>query len=100
MANLNCIDWRFQIHWNKIERVNPRSRIEGKNPFCVYTKKFYLKYDDKPSRWVGHSKLNTLDLEDFYRRKRIINKIEDSLTETKIKQSHYGMKIIHIFIGR
>ena len=28
-------DWQFQIHWNKLEWVNPRSRDERKNPCCV-----------------------------------------------------------------
>ena len=28
MANQNCNDWNFQIHWNKLEWVNPRSHIE------------------------------------------------------------------------
>ena len=28
-------DWKFQIHWNKLEWVNPRSRDELKNPFFV-----------------------------------------------------------------
>ena len=26
-ANSNWNDWRFQIHWNMIEWVNPRSKI-------------------------------------------------------------------------
>ena len=34
-ANKACIDWKFQIHWNKLEWVNPKSRDEGKNSFCV-----------------------------------------------------------------
>ena len=31
-------DWKFQIHWNKLEWVNPRSRNERKNQFCVSSK--------------------------------------------------------------
>ena len=30
--------WKFQIHWNKIEWVDPRNREEGENPFCVSSK--------------------------------------------------------------
>ena len=33
-ANQYWNDWKFQIHWNKIEWVNPRSH-DGKNPFWV-----------------------------------------------------------------
>ena len=31
MANKNLNDWNFQIHWNELEWVNPRHRIEQKN---------------------------------------------------------------------
>ena len=29
-ASQNWNDWRFQIHWNKLEWVKPRNRIEQK----------------------------------------------------------------------
>ena len=47
-------DWNFQIHWNKLEWVNPRSRDHRKYPFCVFYKKS-SKYNVKPAHWVGHS---------------------------------------------
>ena len=28
-------DWKFKIHWNKLEWINQKIRIEGKNPFFV-----------------------------------------------------------------
>ena len=40
MANKSWNDWRSQIHWNKFEWANPRSRIEGNNYFRVSSKKF------------------------------------------------------------
>ena len=43
LANQNWNDCTFQIHWNKLEWVNPRSRIKLKNPFCVSSKKICLK---------------------------------------------------------
>ena len=42
-ANQYWNDWKFQIHWNKIEWVNPRSLDERKNPFCVSSKINVLK---------------------------------------------------------
>ena len=30
MENQSWNDWKFQIHWNKLEWLNPRSRIEWK----------------------------------------------------------------------
>ena len=38
MENQIWNDWKFQIHWNKLEWVNPRSRIEVKNTFFVSSK--------------------------------------------------------------
>ena len=31
IENQKWNDWKFQIQWNKLEWVNPRSRIEQKN---------------------------------------------------------------------
>ena len=42
-ANQSWDDWKFQIHWNKIDWVIPRSCDEQKNPFCVSSKKNVLK---------------------------------------------------------
>ena len=39
MSNQSCNEWKFKIHWNKLEWVDPRSRIEVKNPFCFSSKK-------------------------------------------------------------
>ena len=36
------------IHWNKLEWVNPRSRDERNNPFCVSLKKCF-KDNNKPA---------------------------------------------------
>ena len=91
MANQSWNEWKFQTYWNKFEWVNPRSRIEGNNPFFLPSKKFCYKDNDKNSYWVGHSKLRPLDLEDFLKEK-IINKIEASLTWVSIEKSNSGMK--------
>ena len=32
-------DWKFLIHWNKLDWLNPRSWDERKNQFCVSSKK-------------------------------------------------------------
>ena len=34
-ANQYCNYCKFQIHWNKLEWVNPNICDEKKNPFCV-----------------------------------------------------------------
>ena len=40
MSNKSWNDWKFQIHWNKVEWVNRISCIEGNNLFCVYSNIF------------------------------------------------------------
>ena len=56
MANQNWNEWKFQIHWNKLEWVNSRSRIEGNNPSCASSKILFLRGNNKTAHWVGHSK--------------------------------------------
>ena len=78
MVNHNWNDWIFHIHWNKLEWVNLRIFIEGNNPFCVSSKKFCLKDNNKNAHQVGNSKLNPLDIKDFSLKKNIINELEAS----------------------
>ena len=61
MSNKSWNDWKFQIPLNNLEWVNPRNCSERNIPFCVYSKKFYLKDNDKTSNWIGYSKFNPLD---------------------------------------
>ena len=68
-ANHNWNDWRFQIHWNKIEWINPRNRNEQKNPFCLSSKKFYMKDNNKTAHWFGHAKFKPLDTDGFSKEK-------------------------------
>ena len=44
-------DWKFQIHWNKMEWAVPKSRNVKKTPFCTYFHKFYIK--DKLLKTIG-----------------------------------------------
>ena len=69
MANQSWNDWKFQIHWNKLEWVNPRSPIEGNNPFCVSSEKLYLTDNNKSAHGDGHLELKPLDIEGFLMKK-------------------------------
>ena len=51
-------DWIYQIHWNKIEWVNPRIRFEGKNHFSVSSKIFCLEENNINAHWVGHLEID------------------------------------------
>ena len=41
-ANEEWCDCKFQIQWNKLEWVNPRSLKERKNTFCASLKNIYF----------------------------------------------------------
>ena len=42
-ANQSWNDWKFQIHWNKLEWQNPKICHEQKNPFvCLLKKTFQI----------------------------------------------------------
>ena len=60
MANQKRNDWKFHIHWNKLEWVNPRIFIERENLFCVFSIILFLKDNNSTAHWVGHSKLKPL----------------------------------------
>ena len=78
-ANQAWHDWKFQIHWNKLEWVNPRSHDERKNPFCV-SLNFFSKDNNKPAHWVGHSKLRSLDIYELFKRTPNVDEKESSVT--------------------
>ena len=40
--NRHWNDWELQLNWNKLEWVNPRSKIIIKKPYSVSSKKFLL----------------------------------------------------------
>ena len=44
--------------------------VWAKNPFCVSSKKLFLKYNNKTADWVGHSKLKLLDTIYHFKRKK------------------------------
>ena len=59
-------DWKFQLHWNMLEWVDPKSTPKRVKPFSVSSKRFYINNNDRTAHFVGHSKLTPLDIVDFY----------------------------------
>ena len=53
--NRNWNDWIFQLHWNKLEWVNPGSKIKIEQPYSTSSKKYYIDQDLRTAHWVGHS---------------------------------------------
>ena len=66
-------DWKFKLHWNMLEWVDPKSTPKRVKPFSVSSKKFYIKNNDRTAHFVGHSKLKELDIDDFMKENRQIN---------------------------
>ena len=58
-------DWKFQLHWNMLEWVDPKSTPKRFKPFSVSSKNFYININDRTAHFVGHSKLTPLDIVNF-----------------------------------
>ena len=74
-------DWRFQLHWNMLEWVDPKTTYKRVKPFSVSSKKFYINNNDRTAHFVGHSKLNPLDIVEFYKRKQTNENMETEMKE-------------------
>ena len=60
---------KSQLHWNKLEWVNPKSLTKRNKPFSV-SSIFYLNKNDRTSHWFGHSSFRELDTIDFKKENR------------------------------
>ena len=49
-------DWKFHLHWHKLEWFNPRIKIKSKNPI-QFLQFFHIYKGDRTSHWVVHSAL-------------------------------------------
>ena len=67
--------------------MNPRSRDEQKNPFCVSSKNNCFKDNVKTAHWVGQSQLGPLDTYYFCERTPVVDDIQASVTGNKMKKS-------------
>ena len=68
-SNMWWNDWKFQLHWNKLEWVDPYYNPKIVKPFSVSSKKFYISKNDIKAHFVGRSRLKQLYIDDFYERK-------------------------------
>ena len=60
-ANDHWNYWMFQLHWKKLEWVDPKKINSSNNPLCSLTHKFYIKDGKQTCHFVGHSKLKPID---------------------------------------
>ena len=84
-------DWKFQLHWNMLEWVNPKSTPKQVKPFSVSSNKFYINNNDRTAHFFGHSELGPLDYADFYERKNVNENMENEMKEIdeKIVENPY-----------
>ena len=47
-------DWIFQLHWDKLEWVDPKTLIKRYKPYSVSSKEFNLNINDRTDHLVGH----------------------------------------------
>ena len=79
-------DWKFQLHWNKLEWVDTKSTPKRVKPYSVSSKKLYISNNDRTAHFVGRSKLKEWDIDDFYKRKQKNEDMEAEMKEMDIKQ--------------
>ena len=78
-SNMWWNDWKFQLNWNMLEWVNPKSTTKLVKPFSVSSNKFYINNNDRTAHFVGHSKLTPLNSVDFYERIQINKNMENEM---------------------
>ena len=66
-----------------LEWVDPKSTPKRVKPFSVSSKKFYINNNDITAHFFGHSKLNPLDIVEFYKRKQTNENMETEMKEMK-----------------
>ena len=50
-------DWKFQLHWNKLEWVDPKPTPKRVKHYSVSSKELYISNNDRTAHFVGHSRL-------------------------------------------
>ena len=85
-ANKVWNDGKFQIHWNKLEWVNPRSCDEQTIHFVCVLKNCF-KNNVKNAHWVDQLQLISLDTDYLFKNTHVVDDIQDIVTVSTIKQS-------------
>ena len=78
-------DCKFQLYWNLLEWVDPKTTPKRGKTFLVYLKKFYINNNDRTPHFAGHSKYTPLDIVDFYKRKQTNENMKTEMKEMNDK---------------
>ena len=71
--------WKFQLHWNKLEWVYPKSTPKRVKAYSVSSIFFYISNNDRTAHFVGHSKLKEFDIDDFNKIKQMNEEMESEI---------------------
>ena len=78
-------DWKFQLHWNMLEWIDPKTIPKIVKPFSVSSNKFYIDNNDRTAHFVGNYKLTLLDIVDLQKRKQTNENMETEMKEMNDK---------------
>ena len=81
VSNMWWNDWKFQLHWNMLEWVDPKTTPKRVKPFSVSSKKLYINNNDRTAHLVGHYKWTPLDIVEFYKRRQTNENMETEMKE-------------------
>ena len=83
-ANDHWNYWKFQFHCNNMHWVESNTQDCKKNPLCSLTRKFYIKYGNKPCDFVGQSKLKPIVYDSFFDHKELSSGLKASIGSSKV----------------
>ena len=52
VSNISWNDCKFQLHWNMLEWVDPKTTPKRVKPFSVSSKKFYINNNDRTAHYL------------------------------------------------
>ena len=79
------------MHCHKLVWVDPKSTPKIVKPFSVSSKTLFINKNDRTAHFVGHSILNELDIDDFYKRKEMNEEMESEMTEMDSIPDHLSV---------
>ena len=71
-----------------LERVVINRQNQNKKPFYTSSLNIYTRYGDMTRHWIGHSKMNTIDIDEFFKR-NVFNDATDTENQVSDKQAEY-----------
>ena len=81
IVNFNCIG-------KKLEWVDPKYNPKIVKPYYVSSKNFHVSKSDRKAHFFCHYRLKELDIDGFYKRKQMNEKMKAELMKTDSRPDH------------